>query len=125
MMAWNTTVIAPPEGNMADYMNSLELLLGRNAPYFLPGHGGRLEDPERMVKAHLVHRRWREEAILGAIRRKVSTIEGIVDLVYKGLDDRLKVAASLSVQAHVEHLREKGLVTAQDPLTFQSRLEAV
>ncbi len=122
VMAWNTTVIAPPEGNMADYMASLELLLDYPATLYLPGHGGRLEDPVRMVKAYLVHRRWREQAILGAIRDGVPTIAAIVALIYRDIDDKLRTAASLSVQAHIEHLMERGLIVESRPLSFETPL---
>jgi glyoxylase-like metal-dependent hydrolase (beta-lactamase superfamily II) len=107
---------------MADYLASLERLIGRGDRIYLPGHGGRLEEPERTVKAYLVHRQWREQAILGAIRDGHRTINAIVALVYRGLDQRLVIGASLSVQAHVVHLMDRGLVTFQEPLTFESPL---
>lgn len=111
MMAWNTTVIAPPEGNMASYLASLEGLLTRQDRLYLPGHGGRLEEPQRMVKAQLIHRRMREAEILSLIRSGECTIRQIVPLVYQGLESRLLPAAGLSVLAHVEHLIARGLVT--------------
>lgn len=125
VMGWNTTVVAPPEGSMAHYMASLEKLVGRPDRVFLPGHGGQIADPQRMVRGYMVHRNWREQAILGAIRDGNSTITGIVQLIYKGLDERLINAASLSVQAHVDHLIEKNLVASEGPTSFTSRLTAV
>lgn len=125
VMGWNTTVVAPPEGSMSDYMASLEKLVGREESTFFPGHGGRIEEPKRMVRGYLVHRSWREQAILGAIREGHSTITEVVALVYKGLDERLVTAASLSVQAHVDHLIEKGLVKSDGATSFTSRLAAV
>lgn len=111
VMAWNTTLIAPPEGAMADYVAALERLLMRPESVYLPGHGGRLDDAHRTVKAYLLHRRWREEQVLDAIRRGVGSIQSIVPVVYPTLDGRLQAAAALSVQAHVEHLIARGLVT--------------
>jgi glyoxylase-like metal-dependent hydrolase (beta-lactamase superfamily II) len=125
VMAWNTSVVAPPEGRMADYIASLEILLDRKDTIFLPGHGGRLEYPQRTVKAYLLHRRWREQAILKAIKNGAQTILRIVPEVYQGTDAELIPAATLSVQAHVEHLIEKGLVSAPSGLTLHCRLEAV
>lgn len=116
VMAWNTSVVAPPEGRMADYLASLERLRGRGDTLYLPGHGGKLREPERMVRAYLVHRRMREEAILSAIRERPRSIAQIVTLLYPGLDPKLVRAASLSVQAHAEHLIEKGLVAGDGPL---------
>jgi glyoxylase-like metal-dependent hydrolase (beta-lactamase superfamily II) len=125
VMAWNTTVVAPPEGNMADYMRSLERLLDRTETVFYPGHGGQIEHPTRMVKAYIVHRRWREQAILDAIRAGNTTIDRIVALVYSGLDQRLINAASLSVLAHVEHLIERGLVRSDGPPSLDRPLSSV
>lgn len=125
VMAWNTSVVAPPEGRMADYIASLEILLDRNDSMFLPGHGGRLEDPQRTVKAYLLHRRWREQAIMKALKDGAYTVQRIVPEVYQGTDARLIPAATLSVLAHVEHLIEKGLVATSSALTTESRLEAV
>lgn len=121
VMAWNTSVVAPPEGRMADYLASLDRLIGRPEGVFLPGHGGRVEEPQRLVKAYLLHRRWREQAILTVIRDgaadrgRLATIRTIVPVVYPDLDARLVTAATLSVQAHVEHLMEKGLVSSPSP----------
>jgi len=123
VMGWNTSVIAPPEGRMADYLRSLERLIGRGYRTYLPGHGGRIENPERMVKAFLVHRQWREQAIFDAIKRGLGTIREIVPAVYAGIDEKLLTAASLSVQAHVEHLIERGLVRSAGPLSFDGLLE--
>lgn len=117
VMAWNTSIVAPPTGNMADYLASLEVLIGRQDKVYLPGHGGRLENPQRMARAYLVHRRMREQAILSAIRDGHETIAAIVNLVYRGLDPRLVRAAGLSVQAHVEHLIAQKLVRADGPLS--------
>jgi glyoxylase-like metal-dependent hydrolase (beta-lactamase superfamily II) len=117
VMAWNTTLVAPPEGSMADYIASLERLLGRSETVHLPAHGGRIDEPQRTVKAYLLHRRWREDSILDAIRDGVGTITAIVPVVYPTIDRRLTSAAALSVQAHVEHLIERGLVICDD-LTY-------
>jgi len=127
VMGWNTSVIAPPEGSMADYMRSLELLgerAGRDRVY-LPGHGGRVEEPQRLVKAFLLHRRMREQAILDCIRSGTNTVKAIVPAIYRGLDPKLTNAASLSVLAHVEHLIARGLVRCDSPLSADRALSAV
>lgn len=124
VMGWNTSVVAPPEGRMSDYLASLSRLLDRDETLYLPGHGGRIEEPRRTVRAYIVHRQWREQAIHGAIKDGLATVPAITALVYKGLDERLVKAASLSVLAHVEHLAERGLVRAESPLSLASRLSA-
>ncbi|MCL4764677.1 MAG: MBL fold metallo-hydrolase [Hyphomicrobiaceae bacterium] len=124
VMGWNTPVVAPPEGNMTDYMRSLEKLLERQEPVFMPGHGGRIEQPARMVKAYIVHRRWREQAILEAVREGRTTIAGVVEVVYRGIDSRLVHAASLSVLAHVESLIDRGLLRCDGPPGLDRPLSA-
>ena len=125
VMGWNTSVIAPPEGSMADYLASLERLLERNDQVYFPGHGGQIADPQRVAKAFLVHRRVREQAILAAIQDGHDTISKVVAKVYVNLDERLVTAASLSVQAHVEHLAERNIVDTGEMLSFTSQISAV
>ena len=125
VMAWNTSVVAPPEGRMADYLASLELLLERNDRLYLPGHGGRLEQPQRMVKAYLIHRRMREHEILQTIAAGSTSIQEIVPVVYRGLESRLLPAAALSVLAHVEHLVDRGLVVCEGSLASSHVLSQV
>ena len=124
VMSWNTSVVAPPEGNMGDYMRSLDKLVNRSDDVYLPGHGGRLYQPQRVVKAFIIHRKMREEAVLDCIRNGNASIADIVPIVYRGLDPRLLGAASLSVAAHVEHLIEAGRVTSSGPSLQQARLSA-
>jgi glyoxylase-like metal-dependent hydrolase (beta-lactamase superfamily II) len=126
VMGWNTSVVAPPEGRMADYLRSLELLTERAADHvYFPGHGGRVQEPQRLVKAFLLHRRMREQAILDCIRSGTDTVRAIVPVIYRDLDPRLTNAASLSVLAHVEHLIARGLVRCDSPLSADRALSAV
>lgn len=123
VMAWNTTVVGPPEGRMAEFLASLEKLLARRGEtLYLPAHGERLLQPRRTVKAYLLHRQWREETILTAIRSGASSIGTIVPAVYQNLDHKLAGAAALSVLAHVEHLIEKGLVACDGEPALNHRL---
>lgn len=120
VMGWNTTVVAPPEGRMADYLASLERLLERNDRLFLPGHGERIESPQRVVKAYIMHRKWRESAILACLADDCRTIPQIVARIYAGLETSLVGAAALSVLAHLEHLIERGLVRSSGSATLES-----
>jgi glyoxylase-like metal-dependent hydrolase (beta-lactamase superfamily II) len=124
VMGWNTSVVAPPEGNMGAYIRSLERLTERSDTTYFPGHGGQVEDPQRLVRAYLLHRRMREQSILDCIREGTDTVRAIVPVVYKGLDPKLLNAASLSVLAHVEHLIERGLVRCEAPLSSDRALSA-
>ncbi|MFW2391198.1 MAG: MBL fold metallo-hydrolase [Methyloceanibacter sp.] len=113
VMGWNTTVIAPPEGNMGDFLTSLDKLAQRHDRLFLPGHGGHIETPRRVVRAYITHRKWREQNILACIDDGVSTIPRIVAKLYGAIDADLKGAAALSVLAHLEHLIARDVVTAE------------
>lgn len=111
IMSWNTSVIAPPEGNMADYIASLEKIVQRQDTALLPGHGGQLKHPARIARAYLHHRKWREQTILRAIQNGASTINNLVSEIYSAVPDGVAGAAALSVLAHVELLHARGLVT--------------
>jgi glyoxylase-like metal-dependent hydrolase (beta-lactamase superfamily II) len=113
VMGWNTTVIAPPEGDMAQFLASLERLMQRHDKMFLPAHGGRIQMPQRVVKAYIMHRRWREQTILACLDEGICTIPPIVARLYGTLDAELKAAAALSVLAHLEHLIGRDLVGAE------------
>jgi glyoxylase-like metal-dependent hydrolase (beta-lactamase superfamily II) len=120
VMGWNTTVIAPPEGNMAKFLASLERMMQRHDKMFLPAHGGRIQTPQRVVKAYIMHRKWREQTILACLDEGVRTIPSIVERLYGTLDAELKQAAALSVLAHLEHLINRDLVAAEAPADWSS-----
>lgn len=124
VMGWNTSVIAPPEGSMSDYMAALERLSLRDDELYLPGHGGQVTEPQRLVKAFLLHRRMREQAILECIRSGTNTVRAIVPLIYRDLNPKLVNAASLSVLAHVEHLIVRGLVGCEGQPSVDRELSA-
>ena len=125
VMAWNTSVVAPPEGRMDDYLASLEKLMARDDTVAFPGHGGQYESPSRVAKAYLIHRRMRDAAILDSIKGGATSVERIVEQIYKGLNPKLVPAASMSVLAHLEHQLERGLISASAPLSQTSVLAAV
>jgi glyoxylase-like metal-dependent hydrolase (beta-lactamase superfamily II) len=108
VMAWSTTVVGPPDGNMSDYMASLEKLRSRDDLIYWPGHGGPVREPHRFVRALAGHRRYREQAILSAVAQGTDTIPALVAKIYDGLDPRLHKAAGLSVLAHLEDLMDRG-----------------
>lgn len=122
VMGWNTSVVAPPDGRMGDYIAALERLTARDDARYLPGHGGHVSEPQRWVRGFIVHRRMREQAIVEAIRAGNDTIRRIVPAVYPGLDPRLSGAAALSVEAHVIHLLEQGRLRSSGPSTLDRPL---
>ncbi|WP_029006033.1 MBL fold metallo-hydrolase [Azorhizobium doebereinerae] len=114
VMAWATTIVAPPDGAMGDYVRSLKKLAARSEPIYLPGHGGPVRDAPSFVRDYLDHRTAREAAILRGLERN-TTIPDLVRGIYIGLDPRLVGAASLTVLAHLEDMVEKRLVVTEGP----------
>jgi glyoxylase-like metal-dependent hydrolase (beta-lactamase superfamily II) len=121
VMAWSTPIVAPPDGSMGDYMQSLEKLRGRPESVYLPGHGPIARDGRTLVDRYIDHRAAREAAILRRLERGESDIPGLVQAIYIGLDPRLAGAAGLTVLAHLEHLVSRGLVVANGPATISAR----
>lgn len=115
VMAWATTIVAPPDGAMADYMASLERMLQRDDTLFFPGHGGPVHEPASFMRGLRTHRRMRERAVLERIRAGDRLIADMVRVIYRETDPRLHGAAALSVLAHIEDLVEKGLVVTDGP----------
>jgi glyoxylase-like metal-dependent hydrolase (beta-lactamase superfamily II) len=121
VMAWSTTVVAPPDGNMRAYMDSLEKLRTRHDRIFWPGHGGPVASPQSFLRGLIQHRHARENAIFSHVIGGDSTIPQIVAGIYKDLDPRLAGAARYSVMAHLEALCERGLLRADPALGLNSR----
>ncbi len=121
VMAWATSIVAPPDGAMGDYIRSLELLGTRPERTYLPGHGGPVRDAPAFVRDYLDHRIARELAILRGLARTAETVPDLVRGIYIGLDPRLVGAASLTVLAHLEHLVESGRVTTDGPAAIDGR----
>jgi glyoxylase-like metal-dependent hydrolase (beta-lactamase superfamily II) len=120
VMGWNTTVIAPPEGDMAQFLSSLERLMQRHDKIFLPAHGGRIQTPQRVVKAYIMHRKWREQTILACLEEGICTVPRIVARLYGTLDAGLKQAAALSVLAHLQYLIDRDRVGAEGTSALSS-----
>src|ERR1700675_2419797 len=109
VMAWSTSVVAPPDGSMRDYMDSLEKLRGRDERTYWPGHGGPVRDPARYLRGLISHRRQREAAILARLEGGPLTVRELVEMNYSGLDPQLVGAAGLSTRAHLDDLIARGL----------------
>ena len=120
VMSWATSIVAPPDGSMADYMNSLSVMMERKETIYFPGHGGRLERAPEFVRALRAHRKMRETAVLSRIRAGDQTIPDIVKIIYKETDPRLHGAAGLSVFAHIEDLVMQGKILCDGPPALNS-----
>lgn len=110
VMGWATTVVSPPDGDMAAYLASLEKLLLRDDAVYYPTHGKAVTAPHRLVRGMIAHRRQRERQILDSIAAGRGVIPAIVQRLYGGIDPRLHGAAGQSVLAHLIDLEQRGLV---------------
>jgi glyoxylase-like metal-dependent hydrolase (beta-lactamase superfamily II) len=110
VMGWATSIVAPPDGAMSDYMASLHKLAKRNEATYFPGHGPAIADAPRFVNYYILHRHAREDSILHRLAKGPTDIPTIVRASYIGIDPRLVGAAGLSVLAHLEDLVARGQV---------------
>ncbi|MEO6093769.1 MAG: MBL fold metallo-hydrolase [Novosphingobium sp.] len=110
VMGWSTTVVSPPDGDMGDYMASLQKLQEREDSIYYPAHGAAVEKPHQLVRGMLGHRRQREKQILRLLGEGVGAISDMVPRMYAGLDERLHPAAGRSVLAHLIELERRHVV---------------
>ncbi len=110
VMGWSTSVVSPPDGDMTAYMASLAKLLGRDDRVYYPGHGDRVDNPQRWVRGLLGHRKQREGQVLRLLRAAPGEVPDMTRRMYVGLDPRLLPAAERSVLAHLIDLERRGAV---------------
>jgi glyoxylase-like metal-dependent hydrolase (beta-lactamase superfamily II) len=116
VMGWSTTVVVPPDGDMAAYMASLDKLRQRDDRVHYPAHGPAVTNPQQYVRHLVGHRMQREKQILKLVAEKPRDIPDIVADAYPGLDPRLVPAAGGSVLAHLLDLERRGLVQQSDEI---------
>ncbi len=114
VMGWSTSIVAPPDGAMSDYMGSLSKLAERPEQLYFPGHGPAIPDAVRFVAYYRLHRRAREDSILHWLAKGETDVPTIARASYIGIDPRLLKAAGLSVLAHLEDLVARGIVVTAD-----------
>ena len=124
VMAWSTTIVAPPDGSMRAYMASLRKLLDRTDDIYWPGHGGPVRNPRTFVNALMVHRQWREAAILRRLAAGDTTIAAVVSSLYRDLAPSLRGAAGLSVLAHLIDLVERHQVQVDGSVSLNAHYRA-
>ncbi len=110
VMGWSTTVVVPPDGDMGDFMASLEKLRQRGDRIFFPAHGPPVTNPQQLLRGLIGHRMQRDKQILRLVREGLTEVPAIVAAAYPGLDPRLVPAAGGSVTAHLMDLERRGLV---------------
>jgi glyoxylase-like metal-dependent hydrolase (beta-lactamase superfamily II) len=110
VMGWSTTVVVPPDGDMAAYIQSLDKLRYREDRIYYPAHGAPVTKPRQYVRSLIGHRMQRERQILRLVQEEPLAIPDIVTNAYPGLDPRLTAAAGGSVYAHLLDLKRRGMV---------------
>jgi glyoxylase-like metal-dependent hydrolase (beta-lactamase superfamily II) len=112
VMGWSTSVVAPPDGDMAAYLASLERLIARGDRILYPTHGSPITAPQEYLRELRAHRMMREAQILQSLRPGADTAKALAATLYPDIDLKLAAAAASQVQAHLEHLEKKGALTA-------------
>ena len=125
VMGWSTSIISPPDGDMGDYMRSLDKLLVRDDTLYYPTHGPAIDDPYPLVKAFIEHRRDREDKIMGCLTSGIETVAEMVPNVYADVAPSLHAAAARSLFATLMYLVEENRVAALGPVTINSRYQPV
>jgi glyoxylase-like metal-dependent hydrolase (beta-lactamase superfamily II) len=115
ILGYGTAVIHPPDGNMTDYLRSLERLLGFDISLILPGHGPLIAKAEAKIREYIKHRLEREQQVIAALRGGQSTIGDITQKIYADVSAALQRVAEFSVQAHLEKLMRDGRVKKDGP----------
>jgi glyoxylase-like metal-dependent hydrolase (beta-lactamase superfamily II) len=120
VMGWSTSLISPPDGDMADYMASLARLARRSWQQFLPGHGSTVDQPAARLAALVTHRLSREAAVLAAVRSGSRTAREIAARVYLDTPAPLQAAATRNVLAHLIDLHDRNQIAAESITSFDS-----
>jgi glyoxylase-like metal-dependent hydrolase (beta-lactamase superfamily II) len=115
IMGWSTSVVIPPDGDMASYLASLQAVRARKFKTLWPTHGPPVTDVDPFLAAYIAHRLEREAQVLAAVQAGVEAIPQIVERLYVGLDARLKPAAAQSVLSHLFKLVAEGRVRTDGP----------
>jgi glyoxylase-like metal-dependent hydrolase (beta-lactamase superfamily II) len=121
VMGWSTSIVAPPDGSMSDYMASLHRIAARPETVYLAGHGDVIREAPDFVAKYIAHRRGREASILHRLGKGDADIPTLVRAIYIGLDPRLAGAAGLSTLAHLEDLAARGIVLTDGAPSISGR----
>ena len=121
VMGWSTTVVSPPDGDMAAYMASLAKLQARGEQRYSPTHGPAIDDPGSYVASFIDHRQERERQIARCIGDGLALIPEMVAVMYAKVDTRLHRAAGRSVLAHLIHMTATNRAACDGPPTIESR----
>jgi glyoxylase-like metal-dependent hydrolase (beta-lactamase superfamily II) len=116
IMGWNSTLVAVPDGSMADYLASLEKVLALPYASYLPAHGGPIVDGPAYARALLGHRQMRNRQIADAVTAGAMHVDDLLMRIYPKLRAKLRGAAALTLKAHIEYLADRGIIRARRTL---------
>lgn len=122
IMGWNSTLVAVPDGSMADYLASLRKVIALPYARYLPAHGGPIEAGPAYARALLAHRELRNRQIADAVNAGARGIGALLDRIYPALSAKLRMAAALTLRAHVEYLDAQGIIRVRRGLLGGLRL---
>ena len=108
VMGWNSTLVAVPDGSMADYLASLDKVIALPQRVYVPAHGGPIADGPAYAQALRAHRRMRNEQVLAAVGHGARTIGAVVSAIYPAQPFPVRRAAAMTIMAHVEYLEALG-----------------
>ena len=120
VMGWSTSVIAPPDGDMAAYMASLDKLLERSDSVYWPTHGPAITEPKDHVRAFIAHRREREAGVIACLEAGIGQVDAMVERLYIGLNPNLRRAAGRSVLAHLIDLIGRGIAKSDSNVSVEA-----
>jgi glyoxylase-like metal-dependent hydrolase (beta-lactamase superfamily II) len=115
IMGWSTTVITPPDGEMTDYLESLQKIRAREFSTLWPTHGPPIREVAPFIDAYVEHRQERIDQILLALADGPARIRDLVPRLYRDVDERLWPAAARSMLAAIIHLERGGDIEAGGP----------
>jgi len=113
VMGWSTTMVAPPDGSMAQYLDSLERVITAPFTHYLPAHGGAIPEGRKYTRALLAHRQERNNEILVGISSGANTASKLLARIYQDVPQSLKLAARVTLNAHLEYLIGRGDIVAR------------
>lgn len=116
IMGWNSTLVAVPDGSMRDYLASLDRVIATPYQHYLPAHGGAIENGPAYARALKKHREMRNGQIVAAVDQGARSIGAVVGRIYPQQSPAIRLAAAMTVRAHVEYLAELGALRARRTL---------
>ena len=115
-MGWNSTLVAVPDGSMADYLASLRKIIALPYVHYLPAHGGPIANGQAHARALLAHRELRNRQIVDAVAQGATKIGELLARIYPTLSAKLRFAAGLTLKAHIEYLDGLGAIRVRRTL---------